>query len=132
MTMVSMHWSDRYVGEPYLAEVADCAVLAARVAREVFGKEVSLPVSHAATVRAQATQIVDCKDAYARRIRAPEDGSPVLLIGRGVSCHIGVMCWIAGEWWVLHANQSFGFVTRERLRSMTRLHYRVEGYYVWL
>lgn len=129
---LEMHWSDKYVGIPYIPETGDCAVLAVRVAKEVFGKDISLPVSHAATIRAQAKQINDLKDDYAERIDAPVDGQPVLLVGRGHSCHIGIMCWIAGEWWVLHANQSFQFVTRERLRDITRIHYRVEGFYKWL
>lgn len=127
-----MHWSDRYIGEPYIPEIADCAVLAVRVAKEVFGKDIALPVPHAATIRAQAKQIDALKDDYARRIETPVDGCPVLLIGRGRNCHIGIMCWLANEWWVLHANQSFQFVTRERLRDVTRLHYQVEGFYEWL
>ncbi|NYT38859.1 hypothetical protein ERD78_18915 [Allopusillimonas soli] len=127
-----MHWSDSYVNIAYVPEMADCAVLAARVANDVLGKEITLPVSHAATIRAQARQVDELKDDYAVRVAAPIDGQPVLLIGRGQSCHIGVMCWIAHEWWVLHANQSFGFVTRERLRDLTRLHFKVEGFYQWL
>lgn len=125
------HWSDKYLGEAYIPEIADCAVLAVRVAKEVFGKDISLPTAHAATIRAQAKQIDDLKDVYALKINAPVDGCPVLLIGRGLSCHIGLMCWMAGEWWVLHANQSFQFVTRERLRDVTRIHYRLEGFYQW-
>jgi hypothetical protein len=126
------HWSDPYVGIAYIPEVADCAVLAVRVAKEVFGKDIALPVAHAATIRAQAKQIDDLKDDYAIRIDAPVDGCPVLLVGRGHSCHIGLMCWIAHEWYVLHANQSFKAVTRERLRDITRMDYKVEGYYQWL
>src|SRR5690606_7059504 len=116
----------------YIPNIADCAVLAVRVAKEVLGKDIALPVSHAATIRAQAKQIDDLKDDYAVRISAPIDGQPVLLIGRGHSCHIGIMCWISNEWYVLHANQSFQFVTLERLSSVTRIHYRVEGFYKWL
>lgn len=127
-----MHWSDTYVGTAYIPEIADCAVLAVRVAKEVFGKDITLPASHATTYRAQARQINDLKDGYAQRIDAPMDGQPVLLIGRGHSCHIGVMCWIANEWYVLHASQNFGAVTLERLRNITRIHYRVEGFYKWL
>lgn len=126
-----MHWSDRYVGQPYVADVADCAVLAERVACEVFGKIVGLPAIHAEGYIEQAKQIAELKNDYAIRIWAPRDGYPVLLIGRGQDCHIGVMCWIANEWWVLHANQAFGAVTRERLRVLTRLHFKVEGYYQW-
>ncbi|MBV6304945.1 hypothetical protein KVP10_08595 [Candidimonas humi] len=126
-----MHWSDRYVGHPYVAEMADCAVLAERVAHEVFGKVIGLPAGHAEGYIEQAKQIAELKDDYATRIDTPVDGCPALLIGRGQNCHIGVMCWLANEWWVLHANQAYGMVTRERLRTLTRLHFKVEGYYRW-
>lgn len=127
-----MHWSDKYIGEPYIPEVADCAVLAVRVAKEVLGRDISIPVPHAATIRAQAAQIDELKDDYARHIETPKDGQPVLLIGRGRNCHIGVMCWLANEWFVLHASQTFQSITRERLRDITRLQYKVEGFYEWL
>lgn len=125
------HWSDKYVGLPYIRETGDCAVLAERVAREVLTKTVGLPAGHATDYLDQAKQIAELKDDYAERVEAAIDGQPVLLIGRGHDCHIGVMCWLSGEWWVLHANQDFGAVTRERLRTLTRIHFKVEGFYRW-
>lgn len=127
-----MHWSDKYVGEPYISETGDCAALAERVAREVFGKAVGLPTCHATTYREQAKQINELQDSYASRIDVPKDGCPALFIGRGRLCHIGVMCWIANEWWVLHADSSAGFVIRQRLRDITRIHWKLEGVYQWL
>lgn len=126
-----IHWSDKYVGELYVPESGDCAALAERVAREVFGKVVGLPTSHASTYREQARQIMALRDDYAERIDKPEDGCPALFVGRGRLCHIGVMCWIAHEWHVLHADQSFGSVVRQRLADVTRIHFRLEGYYKW-
>lgn len=126
-----MHWSDKYVGEPYVPESGDCAALAERVAREVFGKIVGLPTSHASTYREQAKQIMELRDDYATKIDAPKDGCPALFVGRGRLCHIGVMCWIANEWYVLHADQSAGFVIRQRLRDMTQFHWQLEGVYEW-
>lgn len=126
-----MHWSDPYIGLPYIVETGDCAALAERVAREVFGKAVCLPASHASTYRDQAKQIIESRDSYATRIDKPVDGCPALFVGRGCLCHIGVMCWIAGEWHVLHADQSAGFVLRQRLRELTRIHFKLEGYYAW-
>lgn len=126
-----IHWSDKYVGEPYVPEIGDCAALAARVNHDRFKKLPELPNSHAVTLREQAKQIVELKDDLAVKIDEPFDGCPVLLVTRGRLCHIGVMCWIANDWWVLHADQSAGFVVRQRLREMTRLHYKVEGFYQW-
>lgn len=125
------HWSDQYVGQPYIPETGDCAALAERVAREVFGKVVGLPTSHASTYREQAKQIMELRDDYAERIDEPVDGCPALFVGRGRLCHIGVMCWIANEWYVLHSDQSSGFVLRQRLRDVTRIHFKLEGYYAW-
>lgn len=127
-----MHWSDKYVGIPYIPETADCAVLAVRVAKEVFGKDIALPVAHAATIRAQAKQILELQDSYATKIDAPVDGCPALFIGRGRLCHIGVVCLIVNEIWILHADSSAGFVIRQRLRDMTRLHWKLESYYAWI
>ena len=126
-----MHWSDKYVGLPYVQGTGDCAALAEVVAREVFGKVVGLPVSHASTYREQAKQILELRDDYAVRLPVAKDGCPALFIGRGRLCHIGVMCLIAGEWWVLHADQTAGFVVRQRLRDVTRIHFQLEGYYAW-
>lgn len=126
------HWSDEYVGEPYIPETGDCAALAERVAREVFGKVVGLPTSHASTYREQAKQIMELRDDYAERIDKPEDGCPVLFVGRGRLCHIGVVCMIANEIWVLHADQSAGMVVRQRLRDVTRIHFKLEGFYEWI
>lgn len=125
------HWSDKYVGEPYIPESGDCAALAAKVSLKEFGKSIGLPLSHAITLRDQSKQILDLKDDLAVKIDTPVDGCPVLLITRGRVCHIGVMCWICSDWWVLHADQSAGFVIRQRLRDLTRLHYKLEGFYQW-
>lgn len=126
-----MHWSDKYVGLPYVAETGDCAALAEKVARQEFGQSPQLPVSHAVTLRDQSAQILEHRDELAERIEGPVDGCPALFIGRGRLCHIGVMCWLAHEWWVLHADQSAGAVIRQRLRDVTRIHYRLEGFYQW-
>jgi hypothetical protein len=126
-----MHWSDKYVGQPYVAETGDCAALAAKVAALEFAVFPQIPSSHAVTLREQTAQILEHRDELAERVDLPSDGCPALFIGRGRLCHIGVMCWIAHEWWVLHADQSSGAVIRQRLRDMTRIHYKLEGYYKW-
>lgn len=125
------HWSDRYIGKPYIAGVADCASLAIEVVRDRQGRGIEVPVEHSAHYLGQSKQILRHKDDLADKIDAPEDGSPALFYGRGRLCHIGVMCWIANEWWVLHADQVSGFVIRQRLRDMTRVLYKLEGYYRW-
>lgn len=126
-----MHWSDAYVGRPYIAGTGDCAALAQTIAWEVFRVQARLPISHATSLREQTAQILSHKDALAERIESPEDGCPALFVGRGRLCHIGVMCWLANEWWVLHADKLAGAVVRQRLRDMTRIHFKTEGFYKW-
>ncbi|RSE91447.1 hypothetical protein [Achromobacter aegrifaciens] len=126
-----MHWSDRYLNLPYIPETGDCAAIAALIAREILGINADIPGSHEVTLRAQAAQIARVKSDYAERVDEPVEGHPVLLLSRGDLFHIGVMCRLAGEWWVLHADKTFGAVIRQRLRFMTMIDYKIEGFYRW-
>lgn len=126
-----MHWSDKYIGLPYLPQDFDCASLAAKVSEDVFQKSIDLPLSHGDTYRGQSKQILRHRDELAYKIEKPVDGCPALFYGRGRLCHIGVMCWIEGDWWVLHNDESSRFVIRQRLRDMTRILFKLEGFYSW-
>lgn len=126
-----MHWSVRYLNRPYVAETGDCAAFAELVAREVLGITPALPECHEEAPRAQAAQIARAKADFADRVEEPVEGHPVLLISRGDLLHIGVMCQLAGEWWVLHADKSYGAVICQRLRAMTMIDYKLEGFYRW-
>ncbi|WP_427183616.1 hypothetical protein ACL598_17505 [Bordetella bronchialis] len=127
-----MHWSDKYVGQPYVPEVGDCAALAAKVAREVLCVDCGLPESHATGLWEQSAQVLANKDALAQRIDKPIDAQPALFLARGRLAHIGVVCLIGLEVWILHADQSAGAVVRERLTKMTQYRYVLEGFYQWL
>jgi hypothetical protein len=128
-----MHWSDRYVGLPYIAESGDCAALAARVANEVLHIDCQLPAAHSVTLREQAKQIMEYRDSLAVRVDHALDAQPALFIGRGRTCHIGVVCLIDAQLWILHSDQGSGFVVRERLQNMTQPHrFQLEGFYKWL
>lgn len=126
-----MHWSDTYVNQPYVPETGDCAAFAERVARERLGIAVGLPDGHATALRAQAAQIIAHRGEFAEQVAEPVEGHPVLLRSRGDLFHIGVMCKLAGEWWVLHADKGFGAVIRQPLRRMLMVDYKLEGFYQW-
>ncbi|MEN2424730.1 hypothetical protein AA0N74_01625 [Chromobacterium vaccinii] len=127
-----MHWSDRYVGRDYVPDTDDCAVLACNVAREVLGRDIQLPGMRRPGPFGRNALIQQHKDEFARRVDAPADAQPVLLIARGRAQHIGVMCWLVGEWWVLHADEGAGFAVRQRVRDLPRQGYQIEGFYEWL
>ena len=126
------HWSDRYIGRPYIAGTADCAWLAEQVACDVLGIHPGLPASHEKSLRGQAEQLARLKDGYAVRVDAPIDAHPVLFIARGRFYHVGAVALIGGEIWALHNDQSAGMVVCQRLRDMTRWAFEFEGWYRWI
>ena len=126
------HWTDRYIGKPYIAGVADCMNLVERVANEVLGIYPGIPTSHETSLRGQAKQLAELKWNYARRVDAPIEAQPVLFVARGRFFHCGVAAIIGGETWVLHADSMIGMVVCQRLRDMTRWTYQLEGFYSWI
>ena len=125
------HWTDPYIGLPYVEGEGDCAALAVRVQREVFGREIVLPTTHACGVRAQTVQIAALRDDYAERLPAPVEGCGVLMQCRGRFSHIGLFAAIGGEGWVLHAMQNARMVVLHRVRDLPRHGLALEGYYAW-
>lgn len=125
------HWSDTYLGLPYIMGEFDCANLAANVQREIYGREIALPRDRAHNLFDISAQIDDLKSDYAERTESPQDGDAVLMIGRGRLNHIGVVALINGECWVLHAMRNAGQVVRHRVRDLAAVNLTVEGYYRW-
>jgi hypothetical protein len=131
------HWSDKYVGIKVI-DGFDCASLAEKVQREVFGKELSLPTDKAKETegtlekfRQRTRQIMEGKAAFAERTNFPKDGDAVLIQTRGYRQHIGTLCFIANDVWVLHTDERAKQVVRARAREMAIRGYIIEGYYKW-
>lgn len=97
------HWTDRYVGLPYVEGECDCASLTERVQREQFGREIALPSARADNHRGWSEQIRQHRDDYVLPTRAPVEGDLVLMIGRGYLNHIGTLVLVEGVHYVLHA-----------------------------
>lgn len=126
------HWSQKYIGQPYIPGVADCMVLAEQVANEVLGLHIGIPTTHETSLRGQAEQLSRLKDDYAVRVDAPIDAQPVLFVARGRFYHCGVVALIGGETWVLHNDSAAGMAVCQRLRDMTRWAYSFENFYRWI
>lgn len=126
-----MHWSDRYLGRPYIPGEFDCAALAMCVQWEVFGRTVRIPAEHATGIRAQSAQININAAVVADPIDKPSEGDAVLMKARGLLSHVGVYCVINGEPHVLHAMRNAGQVVRHRLRDLKLQGLTVEGFYAW-
>lgn len=127
------HWTDRYIGQPYVVNDADCARLLAQVRREVFGLPVptDIDVERAASRLGRVAQMTDLVEAFGVPTQTPAEGDAVLMIGRGRPGHIGVYALANGEPAVLHAMENPGFVVLHRIRELPRVFLSVEGYYAW-
>lgn len=127
------HWSDPYIGDPYIKGDADCARLLCRVRREVFAFPVpdDAEISRAESRLGRVAQMTDGVAAYGEMVTAPQEGDAVLMICRGRPSHIGVYCVVDGETCVLHAMENVGMVVRHRLRELHRAMLSVEGFYRW-
>lgn len=125
------HWSDAFLGERYVKGENDCAALAQRAVRAASGMEIDLPTTRASGWRGYTAQILAARDGLAERTERPCDGDGVLMVGRARLNHIGVLCVINGERWVLHAMEKPGEVVRHRVRDLEKLGLAVEGYYRW-
>jgi len=125
------HWTEHYIGAPYVEGKNDCASFTARVQREWFGREIPLPVDREANYLGWSRQIESHREDYAAPTETPEEGDAVLMIGRGRLNHLGTYCLIGGEQYVLHAMKSAGQVVLHRVRDLPMYGLTVEGFYRW-
>ena len=127
------HWSESYIGRPYVLGESDCAHLVCDVRREVFG----LPVpedaepERAASLVGRFRQMGDGVAEYGERTDDPHEGDAVLMLCRGRASHIGVFCHVDGDPCVLHAMKNAGMAVRHRIRDLPRYNLNVEGFYKW-
>lgn len=128
-----MHWTETYIGRPYVLGESDCARLVCDVRREVFGAPVpeDAEPERAASVRSRYQQMQEGVAEYGERTESPVDGDVVLMLCRGRPSHVGTYGLVNGEPHVLHAMQNAGMVVLHRLRDLPRFNLQVEGFYKW-
>ena len=127
------HWSEKYIGQPYEINSADCAKLLSRVRSEQFSMPVpsEIEIERKASRLGRVGQMSDLVDAYGEKTENPQEGDAVLMLCRGRPSHIGVYCIIDNEPAVLHAMENAGMVVLHRIRELNRVFLTVEGYYAW-
>ena len=127
------HWTEAWVGRPYVAKIFECGDLVREVVMERRGLEITLPTeltwrrTPAAAVAAMCSEI-------AERTDSPVEGDGVMMRIRGkrgeIGSHAGVFVPVAGAPWVLHNLRSVGVVFQP-VWHLERLSLDIEGFYRW-
>ena len=127
------HWSDNYIGDPYIHGEADCARLFCRVSAEVFNRQIpdEAGMERAVSRLGRAMQMDSAVSVLGEQVAIPNEGDAVLMVCCGRLSHIGVYCVVDGESSVLHAMENAGMVVRHRLRDLPRVGLTIEGFYRW-
>ncbi|QWD55186.1 hypothetical protein [Polynucleobacter paneuropaeus] len=128
-----MHWSSRYIGQPYELGSADCARLLSRVRKEVFHLPVpdEIEIDRLKSRLGRVGQMNDLVAAYGESTDCPKEGDAVLMVCAGRPSHIGVYCEVNNEKCVLHAMENAGMVVLHKIRELDKFFLKVEGYYKW-
>lgn len=127
------HWCETYIGKPYIKGEFDCARLVCDVRKEVFGLPVPAEADpeRADSVYKRFNQMTDGVAEYGCRVDEPVEGDAVLMMCRGRPSHIGVLCILNGEKYVLHAMENAGQVVLHKIRDLPRVNLQLEGFYRW-
>lgn len=116
------HWTDQYVGLPYINDEFDCVHLATKVQNEVFGKSIQIPVAREEHIFKLSKQIEEHMNTYYEEVPKEEaqDGDLILMKCKGRLNHTGVYCVIDGVPYVLHNLRSIGSVALHRIRELDK------------
>lgn len=123
------HWAEQYVGLPYAD--FDCAALCVKVMHEVFDREILFPDERPDSIRAISKTIDHGKADYGVLTDNPVEGDAVLMYGRGRINHIGIVCIINGQMFILHAMRNAGHTVLHPVHALKEVGLLVEGYYKW-
>ncbi len=126
---------ERFIGIPYDLRRMDCADLAIRVQRELFGRTVHLAGKRPRPVREgeQAQAIHAMAGQLATPVAQPQDGDAVLMrdVGQALAGHIGTYFFINYAPMVLHTSHTLGASVLHRVQDLSGYGLRVEGFYRW-
>lgn len=123
------HWSQSYIGLPY--SEYDCAQLCIKVQSEQFNRKIDLPNYRPRDLKKISEIISDHKYDFADKIPNPIEGDGVLMIGKGRLNHIGIVCFINNQLYILHAMRNAGISVLHHINSLSSAGLKLEGYYKW-
>lgn len=128
--------AEALVGLPYIDGEFDCGHLMVRAARELFGREVVLPLNgpHPLQPRDQVAAIAACRRELAHRVCEVQPGDLALMLeptdDGGQQWHLGTVVDVQPEVWLLHTRAG-GASCLHRLADVQRWGLVLEGFYRW-
>ena len=125
-----MSWWLPYLGRPYAPDF-DCLDLLELVQREVFGRELTLPI-HSKSVSARARQFTAEWDDFFRPTATPTDGAAALLIARNIHQHVGVAVILNKIPHILHCARNTGTMLQSIAVLNSRYGYQLRGWYEYV
>lgn len=85
------HWSEQYLGEPWVAQEHDCWAFARRVWREQFGRHVPhVPFDATSPLACRRALVNEPERLQWEKVETPADGDAVLLSKSSRPSHVGV------------------------------------------
>ncbi|MYE01463.1 MAG: hypothetical protein F4Y03_09310 [Alphaproteobacteria bacterium] len=129
------HWTDRWLGRPWVEGTYDCVDFVKEVLAEQFGRRLRLPATPA-SARDWDRTVANLKADHGYRTPFPADGDGVLMMQAGArrqrGYHLGVAVRREGRLLVLHCprNGSSVLTPAKDLRAAFQL--ELEGTYRWL
>ena len=124
------HWTDQYVGTPYIVGEFDCANLVEQVLEEQFSVDSYFPKERdGESVLALSSQIDQLRDDYAEEINSVTEGCLILMRARKRLNHIGIGFLKNNEPYCLHNMRNVGMVCAHRVRDLHKLNLEVAGIY---
>lgn len=126
--------AERLVGLPFVDGEFDCGHMVVLAQRELFGREVDLPLPHPRGRRGQAALIGRLSATLVDLVDVPEAGDVALYsqadADGGVHWHLGTVFVLCGERWLLHVQVGCTSVLQPEADAM-RLGLHLQGYYRW-
>jgi hypothetical protein len=135
--MPTVQQINAFVGLPYEEGRFDCADLAVKIQRDLYGKHIGLPAHHPQGAKTQAAAIRRNSEELATRITREEamDGDAIVIVSTdgegGTLLHIGTLFYLSSIPWVLHTSVTTGHSLLQRLSDLPLFRLKVEGFYRW-
>jgi hypothetical protein len=119
------HWTQAYVGLPYIMGVGECGHRAALVWRERFGFEVEAAPAHGDMAAAQTLIKAELAGPKWSPVQQPAEGDAVIMWKGDRVAHVGI--WVAPGH-VLHCTRKDGMILTSE-EDLPAQGFRVFGYF---